>query len=87
MSEIMTTPVFRNVPAQLPIDKLLDALSQGWHIQSPVYYRQRWYSADGNRLGYYFILKKDDDTDLIIVPDGDKVRQLIELKRLKVIVA
>lgn len=64
---------------------LVDSLEKGWHIQSPVYFRQRWHTSSSHKLGYYFILKKDKDTDLIIVPDDEQVRQLIELQRLKVV--
>jgi len=64
---------------------LVESLEKGWHIQPPVYFRQRWYTESVHKLGYYFILKKDKETDLIIVPDDVQVRQLIELQRLKVV--
>ncbi len=64
---------------------LVSSLEQGWRVQSPVYFRQRWYTSVSHKLGYYFILKKGDETDLIIVPDDERVRQLIETQRLKVL--
>ena len=69
------------------LQALRSALEQGWRIQAPVYFRQRWHTNNGQKLGYYFILKKGDDTDLFVVPDDDQVRRLIELRRLKVIAA
>ncbi len=64
---------------------LVGSLEQGWLVQSPVYFRQRWYTSASHKLGYYFIIKKGDETDLIIVPDDERVRQLIEMQRLKVV--
>jgi hypothetical protein len=64
---------------------LVNSLEHGWRVQSPVYFRQQWYTAASHKVGYYFILKKDNDTDLIIVPDDEQVRQLIERQHLKVL--
>lgn len=64
---------------------LVNSLEQGWRVQSPVYFRQRWYTAASHKIGYYFILKKGNETDLIIVPDDEQVRHLIESQRLKVL--
>ena len=57
-------------PVSQPFDKLLAALDAGWHIQPPVYYRQQWYTGQSHKLGFYFIVKRGNDTDLLIVPDG-----------------
>ena len=84
---VTVSPMSSVPPVQQPFDKLLAALNAGWRVQSPVYYRQQWFTAQGNKLGFYFIVKKGDETDLVIVPDGDKVRQLIELQHLKIIAA
>lgn len=84
---IFPSPVNSVPPVQQPFDKLLAALNAGWRIQAPVYYRKQWFTAQGNKLGFYFILKRGDDTDLVIVPDGEQVRQMIELQRIKVIAA
>ncbi|MEP7198510.1 MAG: hypothetical protein ABI874_01720 [Chloroflexota bacterium] len=69
------------------MQKLMDALEQGWRVQSPVYFRKQWHTGHGTRDGYYFIVKRAAETDLIIVPADDKARQLIELQRLTVIAA
>ena len=74
----------RTIP---PLDQLLSALERGWRVQPPVYCRQQWHTGNGEKLGSYFVVKKDDEVDLLIVPDDDKTRQFIELQRLKVIAA
>jgi hypothetical protein len=68
-----------------PFQTLVDSLEDGWSVQTPVYFRRRWYTNAGNKLGYYFILKKGDETDLVIVPDDENVRDLIGAHRLKVV--
>ena len=69
----------------VPFQTLVNSLRDGWSVQVPVYYRQWWYTTSANKLGYYFILKKGDETDLIIVPDDERVRELIGTHRLKVV--
>ncbi len=86
MTNAVVSMPMANVSNQ-SLDNLLRALAQGWKIQAPVYWRKQWFTGRGDKIGYYFILKRDAETDLLIVPDDEKVRQLIELQRIKVIVA
>lgn len=72
---------------QPPFEQLMRALTEGWQIQSPVYLRQLWFKGQTAQVGYYFILKRADETELIVVPESDQVRQLLELQRLRVIAA
>ena len=55
--------------------------------QPPVYYRRQWYTGQGDKIGYYFILTKADERDLIVVAESERVKQFLELQRLKVIAA
>ncbi len=73
--------------SEQPFERLLRSVNEGWRVQSPVYYRRQWYSGRGDKIGYYFILTRADDRDLIVVAESDQVKQFIELQRLKVIAA
>ena len=64
-------------------EQLQHALAEGWRIQSPVYLRAQWVVPQ--RDGYYFVLTRGSDVDLIVVPAGDAVRQWLQTQRLKVL--
>jgi hypothetical protein len=63
-------------------EQLQQALAQGWRIESPVYLRAQWYVPD--RDGYYFVLTRGNEVDLIVVSAGEAVRQWVQAQRLKV---
>ncbi len=65
--------------------KLLGALADGWRVKSPVYFRRQWHDFKTASDGYTFILQRGKDTDAIVVPADDRVRQLIEFQRLSVV--
>ena len=73
--------------AEQPFERLLRSVSEGWRVQPPVYYRRQWYTGHGDKIGYYFILTKADERDLIVVAESERVKQFLELQRLKVIAA
>ncbi len=88
------TQFVTQVPAQLPmttpeptapLEHLLRALEHGWRVQSPVYGRRIWFTAEDTRDGYYFILKRGAETDLAVVTADDQARQFIRLQHLNVI--
>ena len=64
-------------------EQLQCALSQGWSIQSPVYLRAQWYVPQ--RDGYYFVLTRGNEVDLIVVPAAPEVRRWIKAQHLKVV--
>jgi hypothetical protein len=88
---MLRTNARSNIPAPMdpeqPFERLLRSVTEGWRVQPPVYYRRQWYTGQGNKIGYYFILTKADERDLIVVAESDRVKQFLELQRLKVIAA
>jgi hypothetical protein len=73
--------------AEQPFERLLRSVADGWKVQPPVYFRRQWYTGRGDKIGYYFIITKADERDLIVVGESERVKQFIELQRLKVIAA
>lgn len=65
-------------------EQLQTALSEGWRIQSPVYLRAQWFVP--HRDGYYFVLTRGNEVDLIVVPAADEVRQWVKAQRLHLII-
>jgi hypothetical protein len=75
------------IDAEQPLERLLRSVSEGWKVQPPVYYRRQWYAGQGDKIGYDVILTKADVRDLIVVAESERLKQFIELQRLKVIAA
>ena len=67
--------------------QLQRALVQGWVIESPIYLRTQWFTGNITKEGYYCILKREKDVDLIVVPDSSEMRQFVKERRLKVVAA
>lgn len=67
--------------------QLRRALIEGWQIETPVYFRAQWYTGHQKRDGFYFILKRNKEVDLIVIPDSETMRQFIKEQRLKVVAA
>jgi hypothetical protein len=75
------------IDSEQPFERLLRCVTEHWKVQPPVYYRRQWYTGQGDKIGYYFILTKADERDLIVVAESERVKQFLELQRLKVIAA
>jgi hypothetical protein len=71
--------------AEQPFERLLHSVAEGWKVQQPVYFRRQWYTGRGDKIGYYFILTKAGEIDLIVIGESEPVKQFLELQRLKVI--
>lgn len=87
LTSIPHESVQKPMETEQPFERLLRSVNEGWRVQPPVYYRRQWYNGKGDKIGYYFILTRADDRDLIVVAESEQVKQFIELQRLKVIAA
>jgi hypothetical protein len=67
--------------------QLQQALTEGWRIETPIYFRAQWFTGDQKKEGYYCILKRHQEIDLIVVPDSAEMRQFVKEQRLKVVAA
>ena len=56
-------------------------------VQPSVYIRRQSYTDEGEKIGYYFVLTKVDERDLIVAAVGERVKKFLELLRLQVIAA
>jgi hypothetical protein len=88
----MLTSVLRDsapatMDAEQPFERLLRSVAEGWKVLPPVYFRRQWYTGRGDKIGYYFIITKADERDLIVVGESERLKQFLELQRLKVIAA
>jgi hypothetical protein len=70
--------------AEQPFERLLRSVSDGFKVQSPVYFRGQWYTGSGDKIGYYFNLTRAEERDLTVVGESERVQQFLELQRLKV---
>jgi len=92
MSQPVVNPSEPQFKAQQADDEtrftqLQQALAQGWAIESPIYFRAQWFTGNQKKEGYYCILKRHKDVDLIVVPDSVEMKQFVRERRLKVVAA
>jgi hypothetical protein len=63
--------------------QLSRALEHGWRIEPPIYLRYQWFGH--NKRGYYFILKRWAEVDLLVIPDCAAIRHWVRAHRLHVL--
>ena len=64
--------------------ELRTALADGWEIVQPIFARPLWSAPDDSLTAFNFVLRRDDDTRLVTVPEGRTVARFIRDQRLAV---
>jgi len=64
--------------------ELRTALSDGWEIVQPIFARPLWSAPDDSLTAFNFVLRRDDDTRLVTVPEGRTVTRFIRDRQLVV---
>ncbi|HET9979825.1 MAG TPA: hypothetical protein VFQ32_05245 [Ktedonobacterales bacterium] len=64
--------------------ELRTALSDGWEIVQPIFARPLWSAPDDSLTAFNFVLRRDDDTRLVTVPEGRTVARFIRDRQLDV---
>jgi hypothetical protein len=54
-------------------------LSDGWYIEPPVYARPHWKSTSSSepRSTYHFILWRDNQVNLVSIPDSPEIERFL----------
>ena len=64
--------------------ELRTALSEGWEIVQPIFARPLWSSADNSTTAFNFVLRREQATRLVTVPEGRTVQRFIRDHELTV---
>ena len=63
---------------------LRTALSEGWEIVQPIFARPLWSAADNSTTAFNFVLRREQATRLVTVPEGRTVQRFIRDHKLTV---
>ena len=78
----------RNADARLNVrqrfGELRAALNEGWEIVQPIFARPLWSDADNATTAFSFVLRREQATRLVTVPDGRTVQRFIRDRELTV---
>jgi hypothetical protein len=64
--------------------ELRTALNEGWEIVQPIFARPLWSAADNSATAFSFVLRRDQATRLVTVPEGRTVQRFIRDRDLTV---
>ena len=64
--------------------ELRTALADGWEIVQPIFALPLWSVPDDSTTAFNFVLRRDDDTRLVTVPEGRTVARFIRDRQLTV---
>ena len=64
--------------------ELRTALSEGWEIVQPIFARPLWSAADNSTTAFNFVLRREQATRLVTVPEGRTVQRFIRDHELTV---
>jgi hypothetical protein len=64
--------------------ELRTALSEGWEIVQPIFARPLWSAADNSTTAFSFVLRREQATRLVTVPEGRTVQRFIRDHELTV---
>jgi hypothetical protein len=58
---------------------LHELLTKGWKIEPPVYARPRWQSPSDSKdkKTYHFVLWRDNQVNLVSIPESPEIRQFL----------
>jgi hypothetical protein len=78
----------RNHEARLSVrqcfGELRTALNEGWEIVQPIFARPLWSAADNSTTAFSFVLRREQATRLVTVPEGRTVQRFIRDHELTV---
>ena len=66
------------------IGDLREALADGWEIVQPIFARPLWTAADDSQTAFNFVLRRDQATRLLTIPDSRTVERFIATHSLQV---
>ena len=66
------------------LGELRTALSEGWEIVQPIFARPLWSAADNSTTAFSFVLRREQATRLVTVPEGRTVQRFIRDRELTV---
>lgn len=66
------------------IGDLREALADGWEIVQPIFARPLWSAADDSQTAFNFVLRRDQATRLLTIPDSRTVERFITTHSLQV---
>ncbi|HEY7092900.1 MAG TPA: hypothetical protein VH393_06960 [Ktedonobacterales bacterium] len=64
--------------------ELRTALNEGWEIVQPIFARPLWSAADNSTTAFNFVLRREQATRLVTVPEGRTVQRFIRDHELTV---
>jgi hypothetical protein len=64
--------------------ELRTALNEGWEIVQPIFARPLWSATDNSTTAFNFVLRRDQATRLVTVPEGRTVQRFIRDHELTV---
>jgi hypothetical protein len=64
--------------------ELRTALNEGWEIVQPIFARPLWSTADNSATAFNFVLRREQATRLVTVPEGRTVQRFIRDHELTV---
>jgi hypothetical protein len=64
--------------------ELRTALDEGWEIVQPIFARPLWSVADNSTTAFSFVLRREQATRLVTVPEGRTVQRFIRDRELTV---
>jgi hypothetical protein len=71
----------RNPGARLSVrqcfGELRTALNEGWEIVQPIFARPLWSATDNSATAFNFVLRREQATRLVTVPEGRTVQRFI----------
>lgn len=62
--------------------RLLQCLTDGWAIDPPVFVRPVWHAMADAHDAYHFVLKRNGDLQLLVIPASGEVEAFINTHRL-----
>ncbi|HEU5343971.1 MAG TPA: hypothetical protein VFU60_06490 [Ktedonobacterales bacterium] len=66
------------------IGDLRQALADGWEIVQPIFARPLWSATDDSQTAYNFVLRREQATRLLTIPDSRTVERFIAAHSLAV---
>lgn len=64
--------------------ELRDLLAEGWEIVQPIFARPLWSATDNSTTAFNFVLRRENATRLLTVPEGRTVHRFIRERNLLV---
>jgi hypothetical protein len=76
--------VTRGTTVRERFGELRDLLAEGWEIVQPIFARPLWSATDNSTTAFNFVLRRENATRLLTVPEGRTVHRFIRERNLLV---